>query len=59
MAAAIVIVSLCILVELMYKCERPNLSEYGLSLVYDFCLLQYDLQKCKTQSRKKQSHINR
>ena len=27
--------------------ERHNLSEYGLSLIHDFSLLQYNLQKYK------------
>lgn len=50
---SIAIVSLYALVELISWYERHNLSEYGLSLIHDYCLLQYDLQKYKIKSRKK------
>jgi hypothetical protein len=49
---SIAVVSLYALVELISWYERHNLSEYGLSLIHDFCLLQYNLQKYKTKSRK-------
>lgn len=49
---SIAIVSLYALVELISWYERHNLSEYGLSLIHDFRLLQYDLQKYKIKSRK-------
>lgn len=42
---SVAIVSLYAFVELISWYERHNLSEYGLSLIHDFCLLQYDLQK--------------
>ena len=35
------------LVEFILWYERHNLSEYGLSLIHDFSLLQYNLQKYK------------
>ncbi len=50
---SVAIVSLYTLVELISWHERHDLSEYGLSLIHDFCLLQYDLQKYKIKSRKK------
>ncbi len=50
---SIAVVSLYALVELISWYERHDLSEYGLSLIHDFCLLQYDMQKYKTKSRKK------
>ncbi len=50
---SVAIVSLYAFVELVSWYERHNLSEYGLSLIHDFCLLQYDLQKYKIKSRKK------
>ncbi len=49
---SIAVVSLYALVELISWYERHDLSEYGLSLIHEFCLLQYDLQKYKTKSRK-------
>lgn len=48
----IAVVSLYTLVELISRYERHNLSEYGLSLIHDSCLLQCDLQKYKIKSRK-------
>ena len=49
---AVAIVSLYAFVELISRYERHYLSEYGLSLIHDFYLLQYDLQKYKIKSRK-------
>lgn len=49
---SIAIVSLYALVELISWNERHNLSEYCLSLIHHFCLLQYELQKYKIKSRK-------
>lgn len=49
---SVAIVSLYALVELISWYERHNLSEYCLSLIHDFCLLQYNLQKYKIKSRK-------
>ena len=42
---SIAIVSLYALVEFISWYERHNLSEYDLSLIHDFSLLQYNLQK--------------
>lgn len=44
---SVAIASLCALVELISWDERHNLREYRFSLIHDFCLLQYDLQKYK------------
>ena len=49
---SIAIVSLYALVELISRYERHYLSEYSLSLIHDFYLLQYNLQKYKIKSRK-------
>ena len=49
---SITIVSLYTFVKLIFWYERHYLSEYGLSLIHDFRLLQYDLQKYKIKSRK-------
>ena len=49
---SVAIVSLYALVELISWYERHYLNEYGLSLILDFCLLQYNLQKYKIKSRK-------
>jgi hypothetical protein len=49
---SIAIVSLYTFVKLLSWYERHYLSEYGLSLIHDFCLLQNDLQKYKIKSRK-------
>lgn len=54
---SIAIVSLYALVEFISWYERHNLSEYGLSLIHDFSLLQYNLQKYKIKSRKNQIRI--
>ena len=54
---SIAIVSLYALVELISWYERHNLSEYCLSLIHDFSLLQYNLQKYKIKSRKNQIRI--
>ena len=51
---SIVIVYLYGLVEFVSWYKRHNLSEFGLSLILDFCLLQYNLQKYKIKSRKNQ-----
>ena len=48
----VAVVSLYALVELISRCDRHNLGEYGLSLIYDFCFLQDDLQKYKIKSPK-------
>ena len=50
---SIAIVSLYALVEFVSWYERHNLSEFGLSLILDFSLLQYNLQKYKIKYRKK------
>jgi len=49
---SITIVSLYTFVELIFWYDRHYLSEYGLSLIHDFSLLQYDLQKNKIKFRK-------
>ena len=54
---SVAIVSLYALVQLISWYERHYLSEYGLSLIHDFCLLQYDLQKYKIKSRKNNIHV--
>ena len=54
---SVAIVSLYAFVELISWYERHYLSEYGLSLIHDFCLLQYDLQKYKIKSRKNNIRI--
>ena len=50
---SVAIVSLYAFVKLISRYERHYLSEYGLSLIHDFYLLQYYLQKYKIKSRKK------
>lgn len=54
---SIAIVSLYALVEFISWYERHNLSEYGFSLIHDFSLLQYNLQKYKIKSRRNQIRI--
>ncbi|EXY15318.1 hypothetical protein M077_5298 [Bacteroides fragilis str. 2-F-2  len=49
---SVAIVSLYAFVKLISRYERHYLSEYGLSLIHDFYLLQYYLQKYKIKSRK-------
>lgn len=53
---SIAIVSLYALVEFISWYERHNLSEYGHSLIHDYSLLQYNLQKYKIKSRKSNSY---
>src|SRR5574344_41225 len=55
---SIAVVSLYALVEFISWYERHDLSEYGLSLIHDFCLLQYNLQKYKIKSRKINIRVN-
>ena len=54
---SVAIVSLYAFVELISWYKRHYLSEYGLSLIHDFYLLQYDLQKYKIKSRKNNIHV--
>lgn len=49
---SVAIVSLYAFIKLISRYERHYLSEYGLSLIHDFYLLQYYLQKYKFKSRK-------
>ena len=54
---SVAIVSLYAFVELISRYERHYLSEYSLSLIHDFYLLQYNLQKYKIKSRKNFIHV--
>jgi len=49
---SVAIVSLYAFVKFISWYERHYLSEYGLSLIHDFYILQYYLQKYKIKSRK-------
>ena len=55
---SITIVSLYAFVELISWHERHYLWEYCVSLIHDFCLFQYDLQKYKIKCRKTNVCIN-
>jgi hypothetical protein len=56
---SIAIVSLYAFVKLISRYERHYLSEYSLSLIHNFYLLQYNLQKYKIKSRKSFIRVNR
>ena len=55
---SIAIISFYALVEFISWHERHDLSEYSLSLIHKFCLLQNNLQKYKIKSRKKYIRVN-